>query len=263
MPKTKGTKRGAEAAADASAKKGRRASEADVALRLGDELGEHTIVSLANIILLKIAADLGCGDTIDHMAVVKNYLCLFVALLFIAKTFTENLITGTHASSKSSPSSKGSEDEDDSDDEDAARAAAPRPPSADFFCALHDLANILLALVSHIELNVFELLEHEEGFDFNARNAAPQFAHLKARVQMMGLKSKDLLGRAASCVKQTAHREEMIGMWKAFNKSLPPILMPAMLADESQRVAASEGRVFLTMNEVRNYFFSHKPESGA
>ena len=61
MPKTKGTKRGAEAVADASAKKGRRASEADVALRLGDELGEHTIVSLANIILLKIAADLGGG----------------------------------------------------------------------------------------------------------------------------------------------------------------------------------------------------------
>ena len=125
-PKKGGTKRAAEAAADASAKKGRRASEADVALRLGDELGEHTIVSLANIILLKIAADLGCGDTIDHMAVVKNYLCLFVALLFIAKTFTENLITGTHASSKSSPSTKGSEDEDDDDDEDAARAAAPQ-----------------------------------------------------------------------------------------------------------------------------------------
>ena len=60
MPGKKGgTKRGAEAVADASAKKGRRASEADVALRLGDELGEHTIVSLANIILLKIAADLG------------------------------------------------------------------------------------------------------------------------------------------------------------------------------------------------------------
>ena len=164
MPGKKGgTKRGAEAVADASAKKGRRASEADVALRLGDELGEHTIVSLANIILLKIAADLGCGDTIDHMAVVKNYLCLFVALLFIAKTFTENLITGTHASSKSS--TKGSEDDDDDDDdEDAARAAAPRPPSADFFCALHDIANILLTLVSHLELNVFELLETHEGF---------------------------------------------------------------------------------------------------
>ena len=151
MPKKGGTKRGAEAVADASAKKGRRASEADVALRLGDELGEHTVVSLANIILLKIAADLGCGDTIDHMAVVKNYLCLFVALCFIAKTFTENLITG----STSSSSSKGSEDDDDDDDdEDAARAAAPRPPSADFFCALHDIANILLALVSHIELNL-------------------------------------------------------------------------------------------------------------
>ena len=175
MPKTKGTKRGAEAVADASAKKGRRASEADVALRLGDELGEHTIVSLANIILLKIAADLGCGDTIDHMAVVKNYLCLFVALCFIAKTFTENLITGTHASS----SSKGSEDDDDDDDddEDAARAAAPRPPSADFFCALHDLANILLTLVQHLELNVFELLETHEGFVLDARDAAgAQFA---------------------------------------------------------------------------------------
>ena len=154
MPGKKGgTKRGAEAVADASAKKGRRASEADVALRLGDELGEHTIVSLANIILLKIAADME-GDNIDRMAIVKNFLCLFVALLFIAKTFTETLITG----SPSSSSSKGSEDDDDDDDEDAARAAAPRPPSADFFCALHDIANILLALVSHIELNVFELV---------------------------------------------------------------------------------------------------------
>ena len=50
MPKG-AKRRAADAAADASAKKGRRASEADVALRLGDELGEHTIVSLANIIL--------------------------------------------------------------------------------------------------------------------------------------------------------------------------------------------------------------------
>ena len=98
MPKKGGTKRGAEAVADASAKKGRRASEADVALRLGDELGEHTIVSLANIILLKIAADLGCGDTIDHMAVVKNYLCLFVALCFIAKRYC-CLLCGTPFSS--------------------------------------------------------------------------------------------------------------------------------------------------------------------
>ena len=107
MPKTKGTKRGAEAVADASAKKGRRASEADVALRLGDELGEHTIVSLANIILVKIAADME-GDNIDRMAIVKNYLCLFVALLFVAKTFTETLITG----STSSSSTKGTDDDD-------------------------------------------------------------------------------------------------------------------------------------------------------
>ena len=93
-PKKGGTKRGADAVADASAKKGRRASEADVALRLGDELGEHTVVSLANIILLKIAADME-GDDIDRMAVVKNFLCLFVALLFIAKTFMRdaNLVT--------------------------------------------------------------------------------------------------------------------------------------------------------------------------
>ena len=35
-PKKGGTKRGADAAADASAKKGRRASEADVALRQGE-----------------------------------------------------------------------------------------------------------------------------------------------------------------------------------------------------------------------------------
>ena len=113
MPKKGGTKRGAEAVADASAKKGRRASEADVALRLGDELGEHRVVSLANIVLLKIAADME-GDNIDSMAIVKNYLCLFVALLFIAKTFTETLITGSPLSS----SSKNSDDDDDDDDED-------------------------------------------------------------------------------------------------------------------------------------------------
>ena len=106
MPKG-AKRRAADAAADASAKKGRRASEADVALRLGDELGEHTVVSLANIILLKIAADME-GDNIDRMAVVKNFLCLFVALLFIAKTFTETLITGSPLSS----SSKNSDDDD-------------------------------------------------------------------------------------------------------------------------------------------------------
>ena len=98
MPKG-AKRRAADAAADASAKKGRRASEADVALRLGDELGEHTVVSLANIILLKIAADME-GDNIDRMAIVKNYLCLFVALLFVAKTFTETLITGSTSMAK-------------------------------------------------------------------------------------------------------------------------------------------------------------------
>ena len=93
-PKKGGTKRGAEAVADASAKKGRRASEADVALRLGDELGEHTIVSLANIILVKIAADME-GDNIDRMAIVKNFLCLFVRRDTTARR--EFLEKNTHA----------------------------------------------------------------------------------------------------------------------------------------------------------------------
>ena len=67
MPK--GSKRrAADAAADASAKKGRRAFEGDIALRLGDELGEHTLVSLANIILAKIAADQE-GDVVNAMEI--------------------------------------------------------------------------------------------------------------------------------------------------------------------------------------------------
>ena len=99
-PKKGGTKRAAAAAADASAKKGRRTSEADVALRLGDELGEHTVVSLANIILAKIAEDCD-GDAVDRMEVVKGYLCLFIALLTIAKMFNEILITGSTPSSSS------------------------------------------------------------------------------------------------------------------------------------------------------------------
>ena len=74
MPGKKGgTKRGAEAVADASAKKGRRASEADVALRLGDELGEHTIVTLANIILVKIAADMEGDEHTDAPTNLDNY----------------------------------------------------------------------------------------------------------------------------------------------------------------------------------------------
>ena len=195
---------------------------------------------------------------VDRMEIVKSYLCLFIALLTIAKMFNEILVKGSTSSSQKAESESGS------DDEDAARAAAVRPPSADFYVALHHIANILLQLVQQIEVNVFQLLDSHPDFDVTSQRAAgAQFNLLKARVQAMGLKSKDLLGRAASCVKQTAHREEMIGMWKAFNKSLPPILMPAMLADEQQRTAASEGRVFLTMNDVRNYFFSYKPESGA
>ena len=71
MGPKKGTKRAAGAAADASAKKGRRASEADIQLKLGDELGEHTVVSLANIILAKIAADC-VGDAVHRMEVVNQ-----------------------------------------------------------------------------------------------------------------------------------------------------------------------------------------------
>ncbi len=64
------------------------------------------------------------------------------------------------------------------------------------------------------------------------------------------MKSKDLLGRKASCCKQSEQRDEMISAWLAFNKSLPPILMPAMLADEHKRADAAEGRVFLQLQEV-------------
>ena len=164
-PKKGGTKRAAGAAADASAKKGRRTSEADIQLRLGDELGEHTVVSLANIILAKIAADCD-GDAVDRMEVVKGYLCLFIALLFIAKTFTATLITG----STSSSSTKDSDHDDDDDHEDAVRAAAPRPPSAEFIYALHDIANILIQLVQQIDLKVFELLDTNTDFDFAAND---------------------------------------------------------------------------------------------
>ena len=260
-PKKGGTKRAAAAAADASAKKGRRTSEADVALRLGDELGEHTVVSLANIILAKIAEDCD-GDAVNRMEVVKGYLCLFIALLTIAKMFNKILITG----STSSSSTKGSDDDDDDDDEDAARAAAPRPPSADFISALHDIANILIQLVQLIEINVFELLDTNTDFDFAANDAAgPQFALLKARVQAMSLKGKELLGRAASCVKQKDQRDEMLEIWIGFNEKLPIILMPPMLADEAQRSAAAAGGVMMHMTfvMVRNYFLSYKPESGA
>ena len=80
-------------------------SEGDIALKLGDELGEHTIVSLANIILAKIAAD-NEGDVVDKMEVVKGYLCLFIALLTIAKMFNEILISGSTPSSSSKAESE-------------------------------------------------------------------------------------------------------------------------------------------------------------
>ena len=123
-----------------------------------------------------------------------------------------------------------------------------RAPSADFYCALHEIANILLQLVQLIELNVFELLDSHTNFEFTANDAAgPQFNLLKARVQAMGLKGNPLLSRAASCVKQKEQRDEMIGIWCAFNKSLPIILMPPILADEAQRAAAAAGGVMVHM----------------
>ena len=71
MPGKKGgTKRGAEAVADASAKKGRRASEADVALRLGDELGEHTI-DWFQIYDLVLSAQFWCSASVNKNSRVR------------------------------------------------------------------------------------------------------------------------------------------------------------------------------------------------
>ena len=51
-------------------------------------------------------------------------------------------------------------------------------------------------------------------------------------------------------------------MWIAFNKSIPNILMPAMVANPAQRDDAAAGRVFIELSAVRTYLLGFKPESG-
>ena len=93
MPrKEKGKKRERDDGAESASKRRGRASEGDVAMKLGEELGEWTVVGLAGIIISKIQ-DVN-GEYAEPQKRAKAYLTLMLCLLCVARTLTHDIVTG-------------------------------------------------------------------------------------------------------------------------------------------------------------------------
>ena len=174
MPrKAKEKKRERDEGAESAAKRRGRASEGDVAMKLGEELGEWTVVGLAGIIISKIQDD--NGEYAEPQKRAKAYLTLMLCLLCVARTLTHDIVTGESSKNVASVASDASDE--DTDEDAAAAAAAPRPPSADFYVSLFELAKIIITVVDYFEESFFELPD----FDASGRErAVPQFYALKA-----------------------------------------------------------------------------------
>ena len=93
MPrKGKEKKRERDEGAESASKRRGRASEGDVAMKLGDELGEWTVIGLAGIIISKIQDD--NGDYAEPQKRATAYLTLLLCLLCVARTLTHDIVTG-------------------------------------------------------------------------------------------------------------------------------------------------------------------------
>ena len=92
-------KRERDEGAESAAKRRGRASEGDVAMKLGEELGEWTVVGLAGIIISKIQDD--NGDYAEPQKRATAYLTLLLCLLCVARTLTHDIVTGESSGSKS------------------------------------------------------------------------------------------------------------------------------------------------------------------
>ena len=135
MPrKAKEKKRERDEGAESAVKRRSRASEGDVAMKLGEELGEWTVVGLAGIIISKIQDD--NGEYAEPQKRAKAYLTLLRCLLCVARTLTHDIVTGESSGSKNVASVASDASDEDTDEDAAAAAAAPRPPSADFYVSL-------------------------------------------------------------------------------------------------------------------------------
>ena len=175
MPrKGKEKKRERDEGAESAVKRRSRASEGDVAMKLGEELGEWTVVGLAGIIVSKIQDD--NGEFAEPQQRAKAYLTLLLCLLVVARTLTHDIVTGESSKNVASVASDASDEE--TDDDAAAAAAAPRPPSADFYVSLFELAKIIITVVDYFEDSVYGLPDST----FVLERAVPQYYGLKAAV---------------------------------------------------------------------------------
>ena len=157
MPrKGKEKKRERDEGAESASKRRGRASEGDVAMKLGEELGEWTVVGLAGIIISKIQDD--NGEYAEPQKRAKAYLTLLLCLLCVARTLTHDIVTGeSSGTSGKSVASVASDEDEDTDEDAAAAAAAPRPPSADFYVHLFELAKVIITVVDYFEDSVYGL----------------------------------------------------------------------------------------------------------
>ena len=93
MPgKGKQKKRERDEGAESAVKRRSRASEGDVAMKLGEELGEWSVVGLAGIIISKIQ-DVD-GEFAEPQSRANAYLTLLLCLLVVASGLTESVVTG-------------------------------------------------------------------------------------------------------------------------------------------------------------------------
>ena len=252
-------KRERDEGAESAAKRRGRASEGDVAMKLGEELGEWTVIGLAGIIISKIQ-DVD-GEFAEPQKRAEAYLTLLLCLLCVARTLTHDIVTGeSSGTSGKSVASVASDEDEDTDEDAAAAAAAPRPPSADFYVQLFELAKIIITVVDDFEDSVYGLPDST----FVLERAVPQYYGLKAAVRKLTIAGRTLLARASSCAKNKDQKTELIEYWNLFLDNLPRVLLPPLLADPdaNAQAAAAEGNTFIELKDAKKWFFIHKPESG-
>ena len=179
-------KRERDEGAESAAKRRGRASEGDVAMKLGEELGEWTVVGLAGIIISKIQDD--NGEYAEPQKRAKAYLTLLLCLLCVARTLTHDIVTGESSGSKNVASVASDASDEDTDEDAAAAAAAPRPPSADFYVSLFELAKIIITVVDYFEDSFYGLPDST----FVLERAVPQFYALKAAVRKLTIAGRSL-----------------------------------------------------------------------
>ena len=150
----------------------------------------------------------------------------------------------------------------DASDEDTTKMLPrppPRPPSADFYVSLFELAK-----TSSRSWTTSRTRSTGCPTRPSARRAVPQFYALKAAVRKLTIAGRTLLARASSCAKNQDQKEKLIEYWNILLDNLPRVSLPPLIADPdaNAQAAAAEGNTFIELKDAKKWLWAHKPESG-